>query len=66
VLAGQAGATLGPALTIEEGEGAEFIGPFESASTKGGSGAAEPAPNPPTTPGTSTVKATVHVVFELL
>jgi uncharacterized protein YggE len=64
VLASQAGAHLGPALTIEEGEGAEFIGPrFESA------GAAEPVgkagPTPPTKPGTSSVKATVHVVFEL-
>jgi len=64
VLASQAGATLGQALTIEEGEGAEFIGPrFESA------GAAEPvakdAPTPPTKPGTSQVKATVHVIFEL-
>ena len=64
VLAAQAGANLGQALTIEEGEGAEFIGPrFESA------GAAEPvakdAPTPPTKPGTSSVKATVHVIFEL-
>jgi len=64
VLAAQAGANLGQALTIEEGEGAEFIGPrFESA------GAAEPvakdAPTPPTKPGTSQVKATVHVIFEL-
>jgi uncharacterized protein len=64
VLAAQAGAELGQALTIEEGEGAEFIGPrFESA------GAAEPtakdAPTPPTKPGTSSVKATVHVIFEL-
>jgi uncharacterized protein len=64
VLAGQAGATLGQALTIEEGEGAEFIGPrFDSA------GAAEPVskagPTPPTKPGTSSVKATVHVIFEL-
>ncbi len=64
VLAGQAGATLGAAITIEEGEGAEFVGPrtfeSESASVKG---VAEPAP--PTKPGTSKVKATVHVVFEL-
>jgi hypothetical protein len=70
VLAAQAGAKLGAAITIEEGEGAEFIGPrtfngpVESEST---GGAAKTAPaNPPTTPGTSTVKATVHVVFELL
>lgn len=65
VLAGQAGAKLGQALTIEEGEGAEFIGP------RFGSGAAESVsapqagPTPPTKPGTSRVKATVHVVFEL-
>jgi uncharacterized protein len=69
VLATQAGAKLGGAITIEEGEGAEFIGPrtFDAAESEATSGAAkEPAPNPPTTPGTSTVKATVHVVFELL
>jgi uncharacterized protein len=69
VLATQAGAKLGAAITIEEGEGAEFIGPrtFEAAETESTSGAAKTAPpNPPTTPGTSTVKATVHVVFELL
>jgi uncharacterized protein YggE len=66
VLAAQAGATLGQALTIEEGSGAEFIGPRFN-----GDAAAEPvsspkgAPTPPTKPGTSRVKATVHVVFEL-
>ncbi len=67
VLATQAGAKLGVALTIEEGQGAEFIGgqflaaeSEEAASTKG---VAQPAP--PTKPGTSRVKATVHVVFEL-
>lgn len=63
VLAAQADATLGQALTIEEGEGAEFIGPrFDQ-------GAAAPVekatPAPPTKPGTSRVKATVHVIFEL-
>ena len=65
VLATQAGAGLGAALTIEEGEGAEFIGPrtFDAASESGAKGVAEPAP--PTKPGTSTVKATVHVIFEL-
>jgi uncharacterized protein YggE len=65
VLATQAGAGLGAALTIEEGQGAEFIGPrtfdTESAVAKGGA----PEPTPPTKPGTSSVKATVHVVFEL-
>jgi hypothetical protein len=65
ILATQAGATLGPALTIEEGEGAEFIGPrFEAAEEEGASVKAGPAP--PTKPGTSHVKATVHVIFELL
>lgn len=63
VLATQAGATLGAALTIAEGEGAELLSPesFETGAAKGA-----PAPTPPTKPGTSTVKATVHVVFELL
>ena len=66
VLATQAGAGLGAALTIEEGEGAEFIGP-RTFDVAGKSGAAKgaPEPTPPTTPGTSRVKATVHVVFEL-
>ena len=71
ILAGQAGAKLGEALTIEEGEGAEFIGP-RFASAKAGeeeSGAIEEAPvettPAPTKPGTSTVRATVHVIFEL-
>src|SRR5882757_1585509 len=66
VLATQAGAGLGAALTIEEGEGAEFIGPrtFEAESVSGGAKGVK-EPTPPTTPGTSTVKATVHVVFEL-
>jgi uncharacterized protein len=65
ILAAQAGAQLGQALTIEEGEGAEFIGPrtFEAADESGAAGKA--APTPPTKPGTSQVKATVHVIFEL-
>jgi uncharacterized protein YggE len=63
VLATQAGAKLGQALTIEEGEGAEFIGPrFEAAEE---AGSVKAAPTPPTKPGTSRVKATVHVIFEL-
>jgi uncharacterized protein YggE len=66
VLATQAGATLGAAITIEEGEGAEFIGPrtFDTAA-ESGSAKGAPEPAPPTTPGTSKVKATVHVIFEL-
>jgi uncharacterized protein len=67
VLATQAGAKLGPAITIEEGSGAEFIGPrtFEAASESAEESAGNAAPTPPTKPGTSTVKATVHVIFEL-
>jgi uncharacterized protein len=68
VLAAQAGANLGQALTIEEGSGAEFIGPrtFEAgAEESGGSAGVAKAAPPPTKPGTSTVKATVHVIFEL-
>jgi uncharacterized protein YggE len=66
ILAGQAGATLGQALTIEEGEGAEIVGPQTFKSAESGAGTAGPtAPTPPTKPGTSTVKATVHVIFEL-
>jgi uncharacterized protein len=65
ILASQAGATLGQALTIEEGEGAEFIGPrFDAAESESGA-AVKAAPTPPTKPGTSRVKATVHVIFEL-
>jgi uncharacterized protein YggE len=65
VLAAQAGAKLGQALTIEEGSGAEFIGPrFESGGAEEAA-AVKTAPTPPTKPGTSRVKATVHVVFEL-
>jgi hypothetical protein len=66
VLATQAGAGLGAAITIEEGEGAEFIGPREFApAEEAGSVKGVAEPTPPTKPGTSTVKATVHVVFEL-
>lgn len=64
ILAGQAGATLGQAITIEEGEGAELVQPeFKNASVAGG--AAPTTATPPTKPGTSTVSATVHVIFEL-
>lgn len=65
ILATQAGATLGQAITIEEGEGAEFVAPVESAATESEATSGKVAPTPPTKPGTSTVKATVHVVFEL-
>jgi uncharacterized protein YggE len=85
VLAAQAGATLGPALEIDEGEGVQFEPQFDE-SAKGvsapscGTGSAPPttaskradasvcttgAPAP-TKPGSSTVSATVHGIFELL
>jgi uncharacterized protein YggE len=80
-LAARAGAALGPAISIEEGaSGGEFVaGPVED--VKGASGCAETvvkgttpkgpasasvcAGAPPVKPGTSTVTATVHVVFAL-
>jgi uncharacterized protein YggE len=58
-LAAQAGATLGPAISIEEGS--EVVPNQPEAGLKGA--AAEPAP--PVKPGSSTVTATVHVVFAL-
>lgn len=61
-LATQAGGTLGPALTIEEGgEPPSFDAP-SAAEGKGTSGSAAP----PTKPGRSTVTASVRVVFSLL
>jgi uncharacterized protein YggE len=65
ILAGQAGATLGQAITIEEGEGAELIGPQFKSDSVGAEEAGSGATPPPTKPGTSTVRATVHVIFEL-
>jgi uncharacterized protein YggE len=77
-LAAQAGAGLGPALSIQEGGNAEVV---PDGSSKG-TDALECAPSstpatskrlrtgcaaaPPTKPGTSTVTATVGVVFSLL
>lgn len=59
-LAIRAGATLGPALSIEEG--AEVApAQFDSGVTR-----AVSAPSPPVKPGRSTVTATVRVVFALL
>jgi uncharacterized protein len=77
-LAAAAGATLGPAITIDEGEGAEFVpgentakaaptsdcGVAASPTTKRAGSGCTTAP-PPVKPGTSTVTATVHVVFAL-
>jgi uncharacterized protein YggE len=59
VLAERAGAVLGPAITIEEGT--------EAVPVQTTRGAESPAPktSPPVKPGTSTVTATVHVVFAL-
>jgi uncharacterized protein len=66
-LATQAGATLGQALSINEGGGAEIV-PFEdraaAAPKTEESAGAEETP-PPTKPGKSTVTATVGVVFAL-
>jgi uncharacterized protein YggE len=83
-LATRAGGTLGPALAIDEGEGAEVVGvQFDAKSVSSPNcGAATASPGaaptavkrtrgrctaapPPTKPGTSTVTATVHVVFAL-
>lgn len=64
-LASEAGATLGPALSIVEGGSeVEFApAPVESGGTTKSPSAPSP---PPTKPGTTTVTATVNVVFELL
>jgi uncharacterized protein len=58
-LAERAGATLGPAISIEEGT--------EAISSPADQKASSPAPetSPPVKPGTSTVTATVRVVFAL-
>jgi uncharacterized protein YggE len=58
-LASRAGATLGPAISIEEG--AEVVPAQPQAGQKGASA----GPPPPTKPGSSTVTATVRVVFGL-
>ena len=59
-LATRAGATLGPAITIEEST--EAVPVEGRASPKG---AADAAPAPPAKPGASTVTASVRVVFAL-
>lgn len=58
-LAARAGAVLGPALTIEEGR--EVVPTERNAK----SGPQSSKPTPPAKPGTSTVTATVRVVFAL-
>lgn len=77
-LATAAGATLGPALEIDEGEGAEFVGTNNEKAAPVSGGCATSGPTsqaagskrctttpPPTKPGTATVTATVHAVFAL-
>jgi uncharacterized protein YggE len=75
-LATAAGATLGPALTIDEGEGGEFVfGGADKNESSSGCGTSGPVAQrassncagsaPPVKPGTSTVTATVRVVFAL-
>lgn len=59
-LATRAGATLGPAITIEEGT--EVVP--QQPRSRGAKGVAA-QPSPPVKPGASTVTATVHVVFAL-
>jgi uncharacterized protein YggE len=70
-LAAKAGGKIGPALEIDEGElRGEFLGSsFTKAVNEVYAPAAPPPapePPPPTKPGSSKVRATVHVVFELL
>jgi hypothetical protein len=60
-LAARAGAILGPVLTIEEGR--EIVPAEAVRKTAGPRGPRGPAP--PSKPGTSTVTATVRVVFAL-
>lgn len=61
-LAARAGATLGPALSIQEG--AEVLP--EAPTQRAARGPqCTPTPSPPTKPGASTVTATVRVVFAL-
>ncbi|HEX3239367.1 MAG TPA: SIMPL domain-containing protein [Solirubrobacterales bacterium] len=72
-LATQAGATLGPALSIAEGGEAEVLPDSAAKDVGGGESCGVPtgpvkrcaAPAPPTKPGTSTVTAIVGVVFAL-
>jgi uncharacterized protein YggE len=79
-LATEAGAVLGPAIAIEEGSGGEFVPQgAEKGGSESGCVTAGPTPTtrttqaqtsctaspPPVKPGTSTVTATVHVVFAL-
>jgi uncharacterized protein YggE len=62
-LATRAGATLGPAISIQEGAEVVPDVPTQTAASRPRGTA---APSPPTKPGASTVTATVQVVFALL
>jgi uncharacterized protein YggE len=75
-LATQAGGTLGAALQIDEGEGPSLTPQFKGSSATEASDCVASSPPttavkrcttapPPVKPGTSTVTATVHVVFAL-
>jgi uncharacterized protein len=73
-LASRAGGTLGPAIAIDEGSGPELTpgatgksAPSSDCASSGPIELAGPrcAAPPPVKPGTSTVTATVHVVFAL-
>ncbi len=71
-LAAQAGAELGPALSIAEGGQAEVVPDSVSKEVSAGDCGVSTgpvkrcaAPSPPTKPGTSTVTATVGVIFAL-
>jgi uncharacterized protein len=73
-LASQAGVSVGQVLNIEEGGGVAITPPASEKASPGCTGAVAPTkakaatcavPSPPVSPGTSTVTATVHVVFEL-
>ena len=73
VLAHQAGATLGPAIEIDEGEenifpvnaGGKFEGSFFEETASAAPVEAPPPAPPPTKPGRTRVSARVHVIFEL-
>jgi uncharacterized protein YggE len=66
-LASQAGGTLGAAISVDEGDGAElFSAGFVDDKSEGEGPPADNAAPVPTRPGHSTVTATVHAVFELL
>ncbi len=62
-LATRSGSVLGPAITIEEGTEAVPSQPDKTVKKNAPGG--EPNPTPPTSPGASTLTATVRVVFAL-